>query len=64
MKNVWKVVLAIVAIMLIIGIVAVGVGIITGADLERIHSVLDNRYHVDMYIQYAQQVIQAVQAQV
>ncbi len=62
MKNVWKVLLIIVAVMLIIGAVAFGVAIFTGADIQRIHSVLDNRYHVDMYIQYGQQVIDVLKA--
>ena len=63
MKGVWKVILIIVVVMLILGAVSIGVGITTGADISRIHQVLDNRYHIDMYLQYAQQVVISVESQ-
>lgn len=52
MKKLWKIISIIIAAALLIGLVAIAVGIFTGADINRIYSVLDGRYHVGMYIEY------------
>ena len=54
MKNGWRVVLMIVMVALLLGLVAVGVGYMTGADMSRILSVLDGRYQLDLWEQYIQ----------
>lgn len=60
MKKGWKVIIVIVLIAVLLGMVCFGVGMMTGADMERIYSVMDNKYHIEAYYQYAQQVWQAI----
>lgn len=58
MKKGWSVILAIVFIAILLGAVAIGVGYITGADMPRIMSVLENSQvygYVQMLIQYGNQ---------
>ena len=62
MKKGWKVILIIVFILILLGVVCAGVGVMTGADFDRIYSVLDERYHIDMYYQYAIEVFRALTA--
>lgn len=45
MKRGWRVILTIVLIVAVLGVVFMGVGFITGADLSRIYSVFDDRYN-------------------
>lgn len=52
MKRGWLIIGVIVLIAVLVGTVAVGVGLVTGADMARIFSVLDSRYHLDLYAQY------------
>ena len=47
MKKGWKIVFTIFLIVVVIGIVGVGVGMLTGAEFTRIYSVLDDQYHID-----------------
>ncbi len=63
MKKGWKIVLAICFAALMLGIILLGVGLLTGADLSRIFSTLDQRYHLTMYYEYFQEVYAALQAQ-
>ena len=60
MSKGWRVVLTVVMVAVLLGAVCVGVGLVTGGEWDRIYSVLDARYHVDIYVQYAQQVVQAI----
>jgi len=60
MKKGWMIVGVIVLIAVLVGTVSVGVGLITGADMARIFSVLDNRYHLDLYFQYFQQLTEII----
>ena len=52
MKKVWRVILVIVVISIAVGAVSAGVGVLTGADFDRIGAVLQNRvaekYNVDL----------------
>lgn len=64
MKKGWKIVMAIFLIVVVIGIVGVGVGMLTGAEYTRIYSVLDDQYHIDMWLNYFAEVAAAVQAAV
>ena len=52
MKKGWLIIGVIVLIAVLVGTVAIGVGLVTGADMARIFSVLDSRYHLDLYVQY------------
>lgn len=63
MKKGWRVVIVIVLICLLLGGVCIGVGLMTGADMERIYSVLDARYHITEYYEYTLQVIDILMAE-
>ncbi len=60
MKKGWRIVLVIFLILLLLGAAALLVGYLTGADVSRIYSVLDNRYHFEAWSSYFQQVYDAV----
>ncbi len=63
MKRGWYIVLVIVLAALLLGLVCVGVGFITGADTARIYSVLDDKYSITLYYEYiTQQLIPAFEA--
>ena len=62
MKKGWKIVFTIFLIVVVIGIVGVGVGMLTGAEFTRIYSVLDDQYHIDMWLNNFAEVAAAVQA--
>ena len=62
MRKGWKIVLIVVVVAILLGALCIGVGVMTGADTTRIYSVLDERYHIDMYWQYAQDVYGALTA--
>ena len=62
MKKGWKIVFTIFLIVVVIGIIGVGVGMLTGAEYTRIYSVLDDQYHIDMWLNYFAEVATAVQA--
>ncbi|MBQ7692953.1 MAG: hypothetical protein IJT29_05010 [Oscillospiraceae bacterium] len=52
MKKVWRVILVIVVISIAVGAVSAGVGVLTGADFDRIGAVFEDRvaeqYNVDL----------------
>ena len=56
MKKGWKIVGIIVLVMLLLGVVCTAVGIMTGADFARIYSVLDAKYYITDYMEYADQI--------
>lgn len=60
MKKGWKVVGIIVFVALLLGIVFFAVGCMTGADYDRIYSVLDARYYITEYAEYASQIVSIV----
>lgn len=60
MKKAWRVIFAIVLIAVLLGALCIGVGLLTGAKMDVIYQVLDNRYHVEVYYQYVLDVINAV----
>lgn len=60
MNKSWRIILAVVLIAVLLGCVCAGVGLVTGGDWERIHASLDMRYHLDMYWNYAQEVVQVL----
>jgi nucleoside recognition membrane protein YjiH len=61
-KKGWKIIMAIFLIVVVIGVVSIGVGMLTGAEYTRIYSVLDDQYHIDMWINYFSEVAAALQA--
>ena len=63
MKKGWKIVSAIIMVSVLLGAVMVGVGMMTGADMDRIYSVLDSRYHLTMYSEYILTVAESIRAQ-
>lgn len=63
MKRGWKIILIIVVAALVLGGLSVGVGMMTGADMDRIYSVMDNRYHISMYWQYVIEVMDSLETQ-
>ena len=60
MSKTWRVVLSIVMIAVLLGAVCVGVGLVTGGDWGRIYSSLDARYHVEVYLNYAKDVVREI----
>lgn len=52
MSKSWRVISLVVLVAILLGAVCVGVGLITGGEWDRIYSTLDERYHVDMYVDY------------
>lgn len=56
MKRAWRIIIAIVLIVILLGGVFMGVGFLTGADMDRIYSILDARYNLTEWIQYFEEV--------
>ena len=52
MKRAWQIIMTIVLVVILVGAVCAGVGIITGAEMSRVFSVLDNRYNLTIYYEY------------
>ena len=52
MKNMWRVILSIVLIMILIGIVIVAVGFLTGADTARLMQTAENNKLVELVLKY------------
>ena len=62
MKRAWQIIMTIVLVVILVGAVCAGVGIITGAEMSRVFSVLDNRYNLTIYYEYiTQQLIPSLQ---
>ena len=52
MRRVWPIVMTVVLIVVLIGAVSVGVGLITGANMDRVFNLLDNQYNLTIYYEY------------
>lgn len=52
MKRAWQIIMTIVLVVILVGAVCAGVGIITGAEMSRVFSVLDNNYNITIYYEY------------
>lgn len=50
MKKTWYAIIVAVLIAIMLGVVAVGVGLLTGADLSRIYNILVQKHVLDMGI--------------
>lgn len=56
MRKGWRIIITLVLIVALLGAVSVGVGLMTGAEMDRIYSVVDERYNVTAWLEYYQQV--------
>jgi len=61
MKSGWRVILAIVLVAILFGGVCLGVGIMTGADMSRIYTVLDKQFNLTAMYQWGLDSFEAVQ---
>ena len=64
MIRAWKIVTTISFVAILLGAICIGVGILTGADFERIFTSLDQRYQLTMYYEWVLESIEAVKAQI
>ena len=51
MKNGWRIILIIAAAGILLGCVCFGVGMLTGADTDRILQNLNSNYHLNTYVE-------------
>lgn len=51
MKNSWRIILIIAALGILLGGICFGVGILTGAETDRILQSLNNDYHLNTYVE-------------
>ena len=49
MRKAWRVVIIIILIAILLGTVSVGVGLLTGAEMTRIFSVVNEKYNIQLY---------------
>ena len=61
MKKMWRVIISIVLVLILIGIVAVAVGFLTGADTSRIYQSIENNSSVKQMMLYFDWVVEVVQ---
>ena len=59
----WKVVTAISFAAIMLGAVCIGVGILTGAEFDRVFTILDDRYQIVAYFNWVLEVVAALKAQ-
>ena len=58
MQKMWRIVIAIVLIMILIGIVGIAVGFLTGADTARIYQTAENNNLVNLIMRYYEWIVQ------
>jgi hypothetical protein len=58
MQKMWRVVISIVLIMILIGIVGIAVGFLTGADTARIYQTAENNNMVNLIMRYYEWIVQ------
>ena len=61
MKKMWRVIVSIVLILILIGIIAVAVGFLTGADTARIYQTAENNNLIKQVVMYGEWIVQVVQ---
>ena len=52
MRNGWRIILVIVLVAILFGGICLGVGIMTGADMSRVYTVLDKQFNLTGLYQY------------
>ena len=60
MKKGWKIVGVVVLVIIVLGAICVGIGLLTGADGERIYNVLDQEYNITSFYQQVMDGIQSL----
>lgn len=60
MKSMWRVIIGIVLIVILIGIVAIAVGFLTGADTARIFQTAEDNDLVNVVLRYYDWLVQVV----
>ena len=58
MQKMWRVVISIVLIMILIGIVGIAVGFLTGVDTARIYQTAENNNLVNLVMRYYEWIVQ------
>ena len=61
MNKMWRVILTIVLILILIGIIAVAVGFLTGADTARIYQTAEDNSMIRQVMAYYEWIVQVVQ---
>ncbi len=61
MKSAWKVIIMIVLVALLLGVVSVAVGLMTGAEFGHIYSALDAKYNLTFYIDALPEIMSQVE---
>ena len=61
MKKMWRVILTIVLIMILLGIVGIAVGFLTGADTARIYQTAESNSLVTLILRYYEWILQVFQ---
>ena len=61
MKNMWRIIISIVLIMILLGIVCVAVGFLTGADTARIYQTAEDNNLVNLILRYYDWIGQVVE---
>ncbi len=61
MKKMWRVIIAIVLIMILLGIVGVAVGFLTGADTARIYQTAESNSLISLIMRYYEWILQIIQ---
>lgn len=62
MQKMWRVVISIVFIMILIGILGVAVGFLTGADTARIYQTAEDNNMVNLVMRYSEWFVQVFNA--
>ena len=57
MKKGWQIIIAAVSIMILLGGICMGVGFITGAEFDRIYTVVDNRLNITVYTEWVKEEV-------
>jgi hypothetical protein len=58
MKKMWHVILAVVLVMILLGIVGIAVGFLTGADASRIYQTAESNNLVSLIMRYYEWLVQ------
>lgn len=60
MRKMWRVIVSIVLILILIGIIAVTVGFLTGADSARIYQAAESNNLINLVVRYYEWAVQVV----
>ncbi len=60
MRKMWRVIVTLVLIMILIGIIGIAVGFLTGADTARIFQTTENNNMINLILRYYDWIVQVV----